>query len=96
MWSSIPWSGEEVAGAELVGDTDLGRGRSRRMERGHDERRESGRGHAARACGGGAQHTEQACDTGGGDAGKGGVRPVSGGTQRVERAGDAGGVRPDE
>ena len=42
-------SGAEVAGVELVGGTDLGRGRGRRMERSCDGSRESGRVHAARA-----------------------------------------------
>jgi hypothetical protein len=31
----------EVVGVELVGDTDLGRGRGRRMEHGRDGRHES-------------------------------------------------------
>jgi hypothetical protein len=31
----------EVVGVELVGDTDLGRGRGKRMEHGRDGRRES-------------------------------------------------------
>jgi hypothetical protein len=35
-------AGAEVAGVELVGDTDLGRGKGRRMERGRDGRREFG------------------------------------------------------
>jgi hypothetical protein len=34
-------SGAEVAGVELVGDTDLRRGRGKRMEHDRDERRES-------------------------------------------------------
>jgi hypothetical protein len=42
-------SDAEVAGVELVGGTDLGRGRGRRMERGRDERCESVWGHTARA-----------------------------------------------
>jgi hypothetical protein len=33
----------EVIGAELVGSTELGSGRGRQMERGHDGRRESRR-----------------------------------------------------
>jgi hypothetical protein len=47
VWSSIPQSGSEVTGVELVSGTDLGRGRSKRMERGCDGRRESSRGHMA-------------------------------------------------
>jgi hypothetical protein len=49
MRSSMSRSGAEVAGVVLIGGTDLGRGRSRRMERGRDGRREFGWGHAARA-----------------------------------------------
>jgi hypothetical protein len=46
---SKPQSVKEVAGVELVGDTDLGRGR--RMEHGHDGRHESRSKHlACRAC----------------------------------------------
>jgi hypothetical protein len=45
-------SGAEVAGVELIGSTDLSRGRGRRMERDHDGRHESKRGHATRAGGG--------------------------------------------
>ena len=37
----MSWSGAEVAGVELVGGTDLGRGRAGRMECSHDGRRES-------------------------------------------------------
>jgi hypothetical protein len=48
----MPQSGAEVAGVELIGNIDLGRGR--RMERGHDGRRESKRGHTTRVHGGGA------------------------------------------
>jgi len=45
----MSWSGAEVAGVELVGGTDLGRGRGRgrRMERSYVGRRESGLVHAA-------------------------------------------------
>jgi hypothetical protein len=45
VWSSMPWNGAEVAGVELIGGMDLGRGRSRWMERGRDRRRESEWGH---------------------------------------------------
>ena len=37
----MPRSGAEVAGVELVGVMDLGRGRGRWMEHGRDGRRES-------------------------------------------------------
>ena len=43
----MPWSDAEIASVELVGDTDLGRGR--RMERGHDGKHESRWGHMADA-----------------------------------------------
>jgi hypothetical protein len=44
-------SGAEVAGVELVGGTNLGRGRGRWMEHDHDRRCKSGRGHAAQESG---------------------------------------------
>jgi hypothetical protein len=47
--SSMSRSSAEVAGVELGGSTDFGRGRW--MERGHDRRRESEQGHAAWAGG---------------------------------------------
>ncbi|XP_066320140.1 uncharacterized protein [Miscanthus floridulus] len=52
--SSIPRSDAEVVDGELVGGTDLGKGRGRRMELDRDGRRESGRGHVAWAGGGDA------------------------------------------
>jgi hypothetical protein len=39
--SSNPWSGAEVAGVELVGGTDLSRGRDSQMEYDRDGRRKS-------------------------------------------------------
>ena len=60
-WSSMPRSKVEVARVELVGSTDLSRGRDRRMERGCDGRREFRQGHRVRAHG----------------ASGGGVRPTS-------------------
>jgi hypothetical protein len=57
---------------ELIGSTDLGRGRIRRMEHGRDGRRESGQGHTA---GGHAGARAGPRSTSGGDAAKGGVRP---------------------
>jgi hypothetical protein len=56
---------------ELIGGTDLGRGRVRQMEHGHDGRRESGQGHTA---GGRAGARAGPRSTSGGDAAKGGVR----------------------
>jgi hypothetical protein len=47
-------AGAEVADVELVGGVDLGRGKSRRMERGRGGRCVSVQGHAARAGGGDA------------------------------------------
>jgi hypothetical protein len=46
-WRSMLRSGAEVADVELVGSTDLGKGRGRRMERGRNRRRECGQGHTA-------------------------------------------------
>jgi hypothetical protein len=73
---------------ELVGNTDLGRSRDRRMERGRSERHKSGWGHAARWQGG---------------VGEGGVCPASKGVERVESewatqmgAARVGSVRPSE
>jgi hypothetical protein len=45
----MPRSGAKVVGVELVDGTDLSRGRGRRMEHGHDGKRESGWWHTARA-----------------------------------------------
>jgi hypothetical protein len=70
----------DAAGVELAGGTKLGRGRGRWMERGHDGRREPGRGHAMRA--GGARSPSGV-----------GATSRSRGAQRAERAGgDRGGV----
>ena len=49
-------SGAEVAGVELVGGTNLGRDRGRRMEHGRDGRCESG---SELASGGGAGDAER-------------------------------------
>ena len=91
----MPRSNVEVARVELVGSTDLGRGRDRRMERGCDGRREFGQGHRVRARGAsggtvrpvskGAQCVERV-----GDAGEDGVHPTCGGAQRAKQLGDAG------
>ena len=49
MRSSMPRSGAEVAGVELIDGMDLGKGRGRWMEHDRDGRCESARGHAVRA-----------------------------------------------
>ena len=70
--SSMPWSGVEIIGVELIGSMDLRKDRDRWMEHGRDRRRESRwdtrRGWAART-------RARPRGVSVGDAADGGVRP---------------------
>jgi hypothetical protein len=91
---------------DLGDGTDLGRGHNKWMERDHNERRESGRGHTTRAHDvsqagegeGGVRPTSRGAQSERATWAKGGageVRPASGGAERAEQAGDVGRVHPD-
>jgi hypothetical protein len=81
--------GAEVAGVEVIGGTDLGRGQGRQMERGHNKKREYGlerhRGRVRSVPRAGARSTqtprsERAMLTG---AARAGSFPRAGGTGEV-------------
>jgi hypothetical protein len=68
----MPRSSTKVTGVEVIDGMDLGRGKRRRMERSHDGRHESERGHTrSRAMG----VLAGPHDASGGGTAEGGVRP---------------------